>query len=146
LNVSAMKLTVVLFVVLAVACGGCSRRDPSRVALSLAMRDCRLETAREIKHRDGGLREQVDELFFRVEPGELKAILPKAGFARDDSVPAQIRRSSTVFKEWIAGEDREDAIGFRRTDLGVKEGRYCSLLCAPDFSWAYLIYVDCGKS
>jgi hypothetical protein len=110
------------------------------------MRDARLGSAHDIKHRDGGLREQVDEVFFRANPAELKAALSKAGFVRDDAVPASLRSANTAFKQLVGSADHPAAIGFRRADLTIKDGKDCRLLCAEDFTWAYLIYVDFGKS
>ena len=140
------KLAIKLLAVTALICGSCSRRDAERSALDLAMHGVHIESVHDLKHSEGGLREQVDELFFYANPVELKEAVMKAGFVRDDSVPAQIRGSNSHFKALVGSADRPDAVGFQRADLGIKEGKDCRMLCASDFSWAYLIYVDYGKS
>ena len=140
------KLVVILLTIVVLICSSCSRRDAGKSALDLAMHGVRIESVRDLKHSEGGLREQVDELFFHANPVELKEAVTKAGFVRDDTVPEQIRGSNSHFKELAGSADMADAVGFRRADLGIKEGKDCRMLCASDFSWAYLIYVDYGKS
>lgn len=85
-------------------------------------------------------------MFFYVSPPELQAAIQKAGSIRDDTVPSAIRGSNSDFKKLAGDADQPSAIGFRRADLNVKEGKICQMLCAPNFTWAYLIYINYGNS
>ncbi|HNX33635.1 MAG TPA: hypothetical protein PKM57_03345 [Kiritimatiellia bacterium] len=139
-----MKLNVILIALIAIT--GCSRHDPAQAVLSLAFPGCQPHSLREMRHHESGLREQVDELFFRVDPSELKEALSQAGFVRDDTIPVQIRSANSSFKDLIGSSARADAIGYRRADLTIYDGKCCHLLCASDFTWVYLVYVDYGNS
>ena len=114
--------------------------------LATAMHGQRLASARDIKVRESGLREWVVEIYCHANPDELRTALPLAGFVRDDSIPDRVRRAFPKAKELIGYEIPSGAVGFRRTDLKTKDGKYCELLCADDFTWAYVIYVDFGTS
>jgi len=137
-----------LITILALTCflSGCSRRERPDDLLRFVLCDHRLQTAHEVKAKTGGLREYVVEVFFRVEPAELKAVLPVASFQRDDAATRIVRTGNNSFAELSGVLFPSDALGFRRADLTRSDGKYCFLVCAPDYSFAYVIYVDSSAS
>ena len=139
-----IKRAAILFSFVAIACSSCVRHDTA--VLAIAMHGQRLASAHDIKVREGGLREWVVEIYCHANPNELRSTLQLAGFVRDDSIPDRVRRAFPKAKDLIGNEIPSSAVGFRRTDLKTKNGKYCELLCADDFTWAYVNYVDSGTS
>jgi hypothetical protein len=133
--------------ILALALLGCFQHQDGRAVLKYTMRGVHIDSVRDLKYREGGLREQVYEFFFYATPLELKEAVAKAGFVRDDSiVEVHISNAHRAFKESVGVVEKSGVIGFRRSDLTPKDGKYCELLCSRDFSWAYLVYVDSRSS
>lgn len=139
------KVFAAITSLLFVGCSG-SELTWGAATLSQAIPSLSRDAVGAIDHRSSGLREQVDELFFQVTPDALKTALLRSEFTRDDSIRDIVRESNSSYKKLVGEFDSPSVIGFRRVDLTVQDGKYCHVVCAEDYSWAYLIFVDYGTS
>ena len=141
-----MRGTIATILTVTAFLTACSHTDKPGDQLTFVLRNHHLRTAREVKAKTSGLREYVVEVFFRVEPTELKAMLPAASFQRDDTVTQGALHGNNSFTELSGMAIPPEMLGFKRTDLPSADGTYCYLVCPPDYSFAYVFYVDAGKS
>ncbi len=102
-----------------------------------------IPSARDIAYDSGGFREQVYDVFLYADPQEMKKAIDDANFKRDDSVADTIR-GYTAFKKLVPLEKQNETtvVCYSR----MEKGKWCLLMCAKDFTWAYATHVNHGES